>query len=278
MKRSVMALSDIANSSTKSAQFTSLRAIWRALLAACLSLLIGAGWAAPVLAETVSASESSRVLRVGMPLPGQIPFFWRDDNGNYQGIYADTLRAVAEDIGVELSFVALSQARLQRHFIAGEIDIEAGVSTRLEAEPPLEQVSLYSRPFGLVNEVIIYSPELSFPVFILNDLKGLRVATVRGTPVPDTLVREDFSNPWQIAQRVHRGWNEIGLMQEAVAIHYQRTAQLNYQISLPYTSNPVHLRLHNSQGELLARINQSLARLEQQGRLDALVCKYLCGN
>lgn len=267
MKRSVMALSNITNISIKQASFTSLRAILRGIV--CLWML---------LALPTAADQTSRTLKVGMPLPGQIPFFWRDDAGVYQGIYADTLRAVAEDIGVELEFVALSQARLQRHFIAGEIDIEAGVSTRLEAEPALEQVSLYSRPFGLVNEVIIYSPELSFPVFILNDLKGLRVATVRGTPVPDSLIREDFSNPWQIAQRVHRGWNEIGLMQEAVAIHYQRDEQLKYQISLPYTSNPVHFRLHHSKGALLDKINHSLERLEQQGRLEVLVCKYLCGN
>lgn len=262
-----MAFSSTGYISTIYFIFTSLRAIGRRMV--FLPLL----WAGSVVAD-----PSAPTLKVGMPLPGQIPFFWRDQSGAYQGIYADTLRAVAEDIGVTLEFVALSQARLQRHFIAGEIDIEAGVSTRLEAEPPLEQVSLYSRPYGLVNEVIIYRPELSFPVFILNDLKGLRVATVRGTPVPDSLIREDFSNPWQIAQRVHRGWNEIGLMQEAVAIHYQREQQLNYQISLPYTSNPVHLRLHRSKAQLLERINHSLERLEQQGRLDALVCKYLCGN
>ncbi|WP_315981861.1 transporter substrate-binding domain-containing protein [Aliamphritea spongicola] len=136
----------------------------------------------PLQAAPETASDAGRTLRVGMPLPGQIPFFWQDETGAFQGIYADTLRLIAEDLDVELDFIPLSQARLQRLFIAGEIDIEAGVSPQLDVPDALQQVSLYSIPFGIVNEVIIYRPELSFPVFILKDLEGQRVATVRGRP------------------------------------------------------------------------------------------------
>ncbi|MEH6576940.1 MAG: transporter substrate-binding domain-containing protein [Amphritea sp.] len=234
-------------------------------VAVCFGLLIFSG---------VSWAET---LRVGMPLPGQIPFFWRDDAGQYQGIFPDTLRLVAADLNVELEFVPLSQARLRRHFEVGKIDIEMGVSAKVEARTELQRVSLFSRPFGIVNEVIIYRPELSFPVFILQDLAGQRVATVRGTSVPGNLIREDFSNQWQIAQRVHRGWNNIGLMKETVALHYQKEEGLNYQISLPYVSNPVAFRLHIDKQMLLEPMNASIAALEQQGKLEGLVCKYLCG-
>jgi len=153
-----------------------------------------------------------------------------------------------------------------------------GVSLNFEVPPELEQVSLYSRPYGIVNEVIIYSPELSFPVFILKDLENRRVATVRGTSVPDNLIREDFANQWQIAQRVHRGWNDVGLMKEVLAIRYQREDNLNYEISLPYNSNPVVFRLHVDKKELLQPMNESIEELEKQGELERLVCKYLCGT
>lgn len=232
------------------------------------------------LALTVMFSPLSHAgnLRVGLPIPGQIPFFWQDEAGEYQGIYVDTLRRVADDLNVELEFIPLSQARLRRHFIAGEIDIETGVSLNLEVPPELEAVSLYSRPFGIVNEVIIYRPELSFPVFILKDLENRRVATVRGTSVPDNLIREDFANQWQIAQRVHRGWNDVGLMKEVLAFRYQREGGLNYEISLPYESNPVVFRLHTARKSLLQPMNASIARLEAEGELERLVCKYLCGT
>ncbi|WP_421862635.1 substrate-binding periplasmic protein [Motiliproteus sp.] len=230
-------------------------------------------WSVSATADTGSGNQ----LRVGMPSPGQVPYFWRNEQGEFEGIYADTLRLIAEDLGIELAFVPLSQARLRRHFIAGEIDLEAGVPVNLETSASLKQVSLYSRPFGIVNEVIIYRPELSFPVFILKDLEGKRVATVRGSSVPDKLIREDFSNQWQIAQRVHRGWNEIGLMKEVSALRYRREGQLNYEISLPYVSHPVTFRLHRSRGELLDGMNASIEKLEQQGELERVVCKYLCG-
>ncbi|WP_243633726.1 substrate-binding periplasmic protein [Motiliproteus coralliicola] len=220
---------------------------------------------------------SQPILRVGMPSPGQVPYLWRNEVGEFEGIYADTLRLIAADLDVELQFIPLSQARLRRHFVAGEIDLEAGVPVNLETSESLKQVSLYSRPFGLVNEVIIYRPELSFPVFILKDLKGKRVATVRGSSVPDNLIREDFSSQWQIAQRVHRGWNEIGLMKEVSALRYRREGRLNFEISLPYVSHPVTFRLHRSRSELLAGMNASIDKLEQQGELERVVCKYLCG-
>ena len=113
-----------------------------------------------------SASVLAEPLKVGMPLPGQVPFFWRDDAGEYRGIYADVLRLLARDLEQELVFVPLSQARLLKHFEIGEVDIEAGVTRQPGDSAALRRVSLFSQSFGLVNEVIIYRPELSFPVFI----------------------------------------------------------------------------------------------------------------
>lgn len=231
-----------------------------------------------LLSSVVQAEEGSGFLRVGMPQPGQVPFFWQDEAGEYQGIYVDTLRLIADDLKVDLDIVPLSLARLHRHFVAGEIDLEAGVTRDRASAADLQAASLFSRPFGVVNEVFIYRPELSFPVFILKDLEGKRVATVRGSVVPDNILREDFANQWQIAQRVHRGWNDMGLMKEAPALHYQREEKLNFKISLPYVSNPVVFRLHKNKQALLAPMNASISRLEEEGELERLVCKYLCGS
>lgn len=48
------------------------------------------------------------------------------------GIYDDTLRLIAQDINQTLEFVTLSQARLNRLFVTGEIDLEIGVSAQAE--------------------------------------------------------------------------------------------------------------------------------------------------
>jgi len=220
-------------------------------------------------------------LRVGMPLPGAVPFFWQDTDGHFRGIYADILRMIAQRLEVTLEFIPLTQARLIRQFEIGQLDLEVGVVEESKQNAPhstLSSLSLFTQSFWVVNNVIIYRPELSFPIFILPDLKGKTVAAVRGRPVPEHLVREDFTNQWQIAQRVHRGWNEIGLMTESVALYYQRRHQLNYKISLPYASDPVSFRLHRNQAHRLADFNRVISELEQEGLLDKLVCLYLCGK
>lgn len=247
-----------------------------------MTFLITGGLSAP-------AAQADQILRVGMPKPGVVPFFWQDSQGAFRGIYADTLRLIANRLQdelkepVTLKFIPLSQARLLRQFEAGEIDIEAGVVPELPdpgADPSsrLAGLSLFTQPYGVVNNVIIYQPELSFPIFILPDLKGQLVATVRGSQVPPGLIREDFSNQWQIAQRVHRKWNEIGLMTEAVALYYQHSEKLDYKISLPYASNSVSFRLHLQRKALLDPINRVIDQLDEEGKLEQLVCDYLCGK
>ncbi|MFC6672621.1 substrate-binding periplasmic protein [Marinobacterium aestuariivivens] len=213
-------------------------------------------------------------LNAGLPGDAQAPFFWRDDGGRFLGIYPDLMRLVAEEMAVDMRFIALSQARLRHHFASGDIDIEVGVAPSQAPDP---DGALYSRPFFVVNEVIIYSPELTFDIFILKDLAGQRVATVRGTRVPAYVEREDFATELQVAKRVDRGWNRIGLMKEALALHYQRTLDLDYRISLPYQSNPVSVRLHPGRTHWLAAIDRAIARAEEDGRLEALLCRYLCG-
>ncbi len=230
-----------------------------------------------LLTLTVSAAAVADSLRVGVPATDQAPYIWRE-NGSFRGIYPDIVRLIGSEMGVAMQFVPLSQARLLKHFSVGEIDLEAGVSSRRPGSDEVDSLSLFSQPFLTVNEVIIYRPSLSFPVFILQDLQGRRVATVRGATVPGYVHRDDLASELQIARRVHRGWNDIGLMKEALAIHYLRTLKLNYQISLPYETNPVSFRLHRSRERWLAPMNRAITRLKADGRIDALICRYLCGR
>jgi ABC-type amino acid transport substrate-binding protein len=228
--------------------------------------------------SSFALSDEDQKMRVGMPVPGQQPFFWKNEAGEITGIYPDTLRAVASELNLNLEFIPLSQARLVRHFMIGELDIEIGVSPQIKDPSAMAIVSKFSRPFGIANEVIIFDPELSFPAFILKDLKGQKVATVRGSVAPSYLVREDFSSSRQIALRVSRGWNQVGLMREALAMHYKSALNLDYKVSLPYQSNPISFRLHYQRRELLIKIDASLERLEREGALEEIVCKYLCGS
>ncbi|MEH6625381.1 MAG: transporter substrate-binding domain-containing protein [Motiliproteus sp.] len=225
----------------------------------------------------ISGLALGETFRVGVPATDQAPFIWREHN-EFKGIYPDIIELLAAEMGVQMILVPLPQARLLKHFSIGVIDLEPGVSQRRSDSDELQGVSLYSLPFMTVNEVIIYRPTLSFPVFILQDLGDKRVATVRGATVPDYIRRDDLSNELQIAQRVHRGWNDIGLMKEALALHYLRTLNLNYQISLPYETNPVVFRLHRHQQEWLEPMNQAVSRLKERGAIEELICKYLCGR
>ena len=229
---------------------------------------------------TVADSEEKAIsrLKVGLPVPGQVPFLWLDEEGRVTGIYADAIRAVTQEMSVEVEFVPLSQARLIRHFISGEVDLEIGVSRKVKEREDLANLSIFSQPFGMANEVIVYSPGLRFPAFILKDLKGRKVAVVRGAMAPNYIEREDFASPLQIAKRVNRNWSEVGLMREAPAMHYKINQGMDYRISLPYQSNPISFRLHLKHSDLINQMDSAIEKLLANGRLEEIICNYLCGN
>lgn len=230
------------------------------------------------LLGVMAPAIGQNVIRVGMPMPGQPPFLWQTEQGIVTGIYADTLREVIKGLPLKLEFIPLSQARLARLFVAGDVDIEIGVPSGIKESSLLAGVSLFTRPFGIANEVIIYNSGLSFPAFILKDLKGKTVATVRGAVAPNYVVRENFTSALQIAKRVNRGWSQVGLMREAPALHYKASNSLNYRISLPYESNLISFRLHKNRSELLRKMDLNIEKLELSGGLEDIICKYLCGN
>jgi ABC-type amino acid transport substrate-binding protein len=241
----------------------------------CIKVILLAVTLAVVLDAKVFAVQT---LKVGLPEPGQVPFMWIGDNDLVRGIYADTIRLIAKDIGVQVEFVALSQARLIRHFLAGEIDIEMGVANSIAEQAELAKLSIYSAPFGFENEVIIYKKALRFPAFILKDLKDQKVAVVRGTQAPRYIRRENFSSPLQIAKRVSRGWSDVGLMAEATAMHYKYNDAMSYEISLPYQSKAVRIRLHRKHAKLIDKMNKSIVELQVKGALENIICDYLCGR
>ncbi|NDJ86917.1 MAG: transporter substrate-binding domain-containing protein [Chloroflexi bacterium] len=73
----------------------------------------------------IETLQNEGVLRVGTRF-NVPPFAWLDEGGDLAGYEADIVRAIAEDIGVEVEFVQTTAETELRLLVAGEVDLLIG--------------------------------------------------------------------------------------------------------------------------------------------------------
>ena len=79
--------------------------------------------------------QQDGVLRVGTPYNVE-PFAWLDESGALVGFEVDAIRAIAEEIGVEVEFVQITAETATRLLLNGEVDLLIGqqIKTRQSHE------------------------------------------------------------------------------------------------------------------------------------------------
>ncbi|MCG8570467.1 MAG: transporter substrate-binding domain-containing protein [Spirochaetes bacterium] len=221
-------------------------------------------------------------LKVGLHTPDRRPFFWVDGQGKDKGIYIDFLKRLGEDLNIDIEFVYLPQARLIVYFSEGKIDIEPGIAPSWRPSKAAQDISLYTESFISLDDVLIFPHEKSIQnIFSMDDLvklKGLKVGQVRGFYVPDYLEVDFIENELSIAFMVANKRIDAGFMNELVALYYKEEKILSYDISRPFASTEVSIRLHKNQKKWLNPMNQFILRIKKDGALQKIISKYIKNN
>ena len=232
----------------------------------------GAASASQALLESLDPSEREwlrlhPVVRVGGPLAFQ-PFHFHGDDGSPQGMAFDFLRLVLRTIGLEMQ---TGPARpwpqvldAARH---GEIDL----------------ISCAARSADREAYLIFSDPVLSFPMVIvgrkdgpfisgLEDLRGLKVALVRGNVTADWLTRDEVefvprevSTPLDALRAVSLGTADAHIENLAAAtflIEKHGLANLKIAAPTPYGNYDLRFAVRKDWPELASIINKALRTLE----------------
>lgn len=216
-------------------------------------------------------------LVVGLPEPGRVPFFWHDEVKGFQGTYVDLLTRVSARAGFTVEYRMVPQARLIAEFNAGKIDIEPGIAPSWRPSASENAISRYTTPFMNMGDVLVVprgkaAPDIASTSDLVK-LNGLRVGQVRGFFVPPGLGVIECVDEYTIAQKVHAGHLDVGLMNAEVAKWYKSRHHLTFEISAPYASTPVAFRLHSRQEKWVEPINRILSQLKRSGELQRIMSR-----
>lgn len=226
---------------------------------------IGALW---LLLPLVAWSET---LVVGLPEPGRKPFFWQDEQHQFQGRYIALLKRISAMAGVELEFKMVPQARLIAEFQAERIHIEPGIAPVWRASPGEQAISRYTQAFSSMDDVLIFpkgqAVEGITSMRDLPRLNGMKVGQVRGFYVPEGLNANLFANEFDIARLVNSESLDAGIMNAYVAMYLRSENHFDYEISAPYESTPVAFRFNKRQEKWVKPFDKAITQLRSSGEL-----------
>lgn len=227
--------------------------------------------------------QQEGIIRVGT-LFNVPPFVWLDEAGQLSGYEADIIRAIAEEIGVQVEFVQVTGETYQQRLLGGEVDILIGqqIHTR-QAEEFYEFSHTY---FYNEQRMVIRETDIAlYPD--LGSLADHRVAVVAGSR------GEEAINVWM--SRTGRGFQLVRFLSEDRALDALANGEVDgtigefddlvragrLQMSLVpevVQLDPYAIALRRYDVNLRNLINRSLQRLYVSGTLPTLGAKWFPGR
>jgi ABC-type amino acid transport substrate-binding protein len=227
----------------------------------------------------IATLQQENILRVGA-LYNAPPFVWLDENGRLSGYEADIIRAVAEEIGVEVEFVQVTGETALRMLLTGEVDVLIGQQVHSkQAEEWLE--FSYTYYYNTQNMVV---READFTTYLtLASLANHRIGIVAGSRGEEAL------NIWMARNGL--GFQLVRYLSQDNALDALATGEVDgmvgelddlkragrLQMSLigePVQLEPYAIALRRYDVNLRNLINRSLQRLLASGTIPTLGAKW----
>ncbi len=249
------------------------------VITAALALVASVVAQAPAMAQ-------DKVLKVGST-PTGVPFTFLDTKTNsIQGIMVDLIREVAADAGLKVEVEGMAFSALIPSLTSSKIDI---IAAAMYITPPRQEVIDFSSPIYTYGEGLLVSKKDTRAYTKLDDMKGYTVGAQKGTAYVEPLQKSGlftevkiYDNIPAIMSDVNAGRIQAGFADKPiVGYNLQQGLFPDIQLVKSYGSTmagSVGIGVRKTDGELLKRINASLAKLKANGTIDKILAKWGQGN
>ena len=268
--------------------------------AATLALMLGgcgqpAGTSAsetaePVIEESSAGVTVAQIKERGYLLVGAsgdyCPLSMREADGSYWGLDAELAQDLANDMGVELRFVETTWPTILDDTVEGRFDLAMCGVSRTEARL---EAALMSDPYLPNGKTVLMRAEDVGKYTSLDDInqEGVRVMENPGG-TNEKLAREWLPNATitiheanaEIPSLIAEGEADVMITEMCEAGYYaSRDPRLAAPlIDQPFSRGEIGALMNAGSDDLLAYVNDFLAREEASGRLDELRNTYVYGE
>ncbi|MDB1126107.1 substrate-binding periplasmic protein [Vibrio algarum] len=234
-----------------------------------------------ILASTLSNISVADTLRV-MLHTGSFPPYFFDEGDDRTGTIKDIFKALSQETGDTIEYVRVPFNRALYLFETGEIHIEPMTNPAYRGDSSVP--GIYSVPFVVADEVLLFNKEAYKQVNSQEDLFGQTIGVVKGYYYPKySPYVEDgrigaypVKNENKLIQLLVAGRLSQALINKDFALYQIKHQNLQGKIVLskPYDSLDMMIRFHPTKEEAVSRFNKAIGKLKEEGSIEAIYDKY----
>ena len=238
--------------------------------------------AADTKAEETSAEAETKAEAAGgkliMVTNAEFPPYEYHEGGDIVGIDADIARAIADELGMELEIEDIAFDSIIPELTSGKADFAMAGMTVSEAR---KQSVDFSNTYAKASQKVIVKSDSD--IATPDDLKGKIVGVQLGTTgdlyvsdleVDGTTV-ERYNKGFEAVQALSQGKIDAVVIDgEPAKVFVEQTEGLKI-LDESFTDEEYAVAVKKGNAELLDKINGALKKLDESGKLDEIVAKYI---
>lgn len=224
------------------------------------------------------AAETFRV----MLHTGSFPPYFFAQGDTKSGTIRDIFGAIAQETGDHFEYIRVPFKRALHQFEAGEVDIEPMTNPAYRGVSSVP--GIYSIPYTVAEEIILFNKNHYTPVDSPEDLLGQSIGVVNGYYYPkyspyfeDGRIRAlPFENENKLVQLLLAERLAQVLINKDFAQYEIQKQQLADQLTVgkPYHVLDMMIRFHPNKQEAVPRFNQAIKKLLKDGTIERIYKKY----
>ncbi|MDX1452159.1 MAG: ABC transporter substrate-binding protein [Oleiphilaceae bacterium] len=227
---------------------------------------------------TFEKIQKEGVLKWGADVIGGVPYVYEDpDNpGQYIGFEMDIAKAIAKQLGVKQEMVIRAWDSLVPELQKGAFDMAMNGIENTEDRAKIVQ---FSEPYFVYSQQITVRKETD-GVSTLDDLKGMRVATLSGTAAEDILRGipeiEVHINPEIIYsyQELEDGSVDAVVLDTPIAAAYGATNPKFKNVGETFAPGHYVIAFRDEDKGLKQAVDQAIKAMKENGELARILTKW----
>lgn len=237
--------------------------------------------AAAMVIPLAACSNSNKMLKddkkLVMATNAEFEPFEYMENSKIVGIDVDIATAIAEDMGVTLEITNMNFDSIVTSVSTGKADCGvAGMTKNAEREKSVD----FSDPYFNAGQAIIVKND-NTTINSKDDLKGKKIAVQKGTTGDDEAVKitdeslmTRFNASTDAINELKNGKVDAVIIDNFTAKSFLKKNTDIKQVGEPITSEEYCIAIRKGNTELVNKVNASLKKLKDSGKLDQIIEKY----
>jgi polar amino acid transport system substrate-binding protein len=228
-------------------------------------------------ADAIEDITKAGVLKVGV-FEDFPPFSFADTNLNLQGYDIDVANILAKDLGVKVELVGVTGQNRIPYLTEHKVDLLLSVGQNPEREKIIDFTDAYAPYY--ITAMAPKSVDIKAPA----DLKGKTVAVNRGTMEDTELTKiapadtdiQRYSDYNGVISAFLSGQAQVMVVGNDVgATIMAKHPPIEPEPKFDLMSSPDHIGLNKNEPALQKKLNESIARMRQDGSLNDISVKWL---